>query len=590
MSELITVEFWNSFQVFAERNIASPNSRKYLERSYLDFSSGYSGWHFSLSASPNNRELSCSVYIPDNWDLYQLFKEREDELTLRLATPLEWHDNIDKIASRIKASTEFEFENVDAWPTAFAWLAQQIEIFKKVLGPVSEEVHRGGTKKRDLSGADSDPSVILLTWNPEKWSPDEGPFKALLNGDLSVAPVMESWSTGTRAHIPQGTIAFLVRQHDHRGIVASGVTVGDVHQSVHWSGDSKLANFIDVEWQVAVSTAQRLTVEQLIEEFPLIPWNYLQGSGVMPSGKYFTDEAPHSTRRLVSAWDEHLRSHAITSDADSRNPAYQLQPRRRVSPDVNFADLKAVIQYARDIGREAFLKESGGNKAFRYIIVDVGFEIDAKAVLIAAHNRAHPENPINASDFEGGKSTVADPLRALGLYVEDTRATLEDDAPLGRNPQRYIELAKQLDGTLDMEVVSTQRREQAILRGAIGLNESTTAQCGICGKVYPVAFLVAGHIKKRSECTREERLDVHHVAMPICVFGCDALFERRLIKVVNGKIVTQPVGEISIDDYMRPLEANEAPGFNAARSEYFAWHASQAVVGKSEQGTNSRDS
>ena len=436
---------------------------------------------------------------------------------------------------------------------------------------------------------DSPLPVILLTWNPEKWSPETGPFQTLLEGDLSVAPVVESWSTGTRMRVPRGTVAFLVRQHDHRGIVASGVTVSDVYQSVHWSGDSKLANFVDVQWEVAVTTEQRLPVEHLIDNFPLIPWNYLQGSGVMPTEKNFADEEPHSSRRLVSAWDEHLRNLEIENDADSRNAAYQLQPRKKVHLDVNAIDIQSVIDHARAIGREEFLLESGGNKAFRYVIVDRGFEIDAKAVLIAAHNLAHPGNPINTLDFDGGKLTVAEPLRELGFYVEDTRGDIAEDAPLGRDPQRYIEMAKQLDGTLDLKVVSTQRREQAILRGALGLNEAPTAQCGICSKVYPVTFLVAGHIKKRSECSKEERLDVQHVAMPICVFGCDALFERRLIKVIDGVIATAPTGEVGVDEYLCAIEAKAAPGFNVERSAYFNWHASQPIVGRFDSATSERD-
>jgi hypothetical protein len=441
----------------------------------------------------------------------------------------------------------------------------------------------------DLTVFDSPLSVILLTWNPEKWSPEIGPFQTLLEGDLSVAPVVERWSTGTRANVPRGTVAFLVRQHDHRGIVASGVTVSDVYQSVHWSGDSKLANFVDVQWEVAVTTEQRLPVERLVDDFPLIPWNYLQGSGVMPTEKNFANEEHHSARRLVSAWDEHLRSLEIENDADSRNPAYQPRPRERVSLDVNAVDIQLAIDYARLIGREAFLLESGGNKAFRYIIVDGDFEIDAKAILIAAHNLAHPEKPINALDFEGGKRTVAEPLREMGFYVEDTRGDITEDAPLGRDPQRYIEMAKRLDGSLDAKAVSTQRREQGILRGALGLNESSTAQCGICSKVYPVTLLVAGHIKKRSECAKEERLDVQHVAMPICVFGCDALFERRLIKVVDGVIAISPTGEEGVDIYLRSLEAKAAPGFNAARSAYFNWHASQPIVGRFGPAGSERD-
>ena len=571
MSDLITTKFWNDFQEFARQNIEGTNAWKYLGRGYLDFSSGYSGWHFSLGASINHEELSCSVYLPSDWSLYERFKEHEGELTERLGAQLEWHDNPDKKASRIKTFIQFQFKDSSSWPTAFAWLAQQMETFKEVLGPASE---RGV-----LAGRDPALPVILLTWNSEKWSPEEGSFKSMIEGDLSVAPVIESWSTGSRKNVPRGTVAFLVRQNDQRGIVASGVTVSDVYQSGHWSDESKLANFVDVKWEVAVTTDQRLPVEELKVRFPLIPWDFLLGSGVMPTAKNFIDEEPHSSRRLVRDWDAHLRTLGIENVADSRNALYQPQLRAKVALDVNAATIQSAIDHARMIGREAFLLESGTNKAFRYIIVDGDFEIDAKAILIAAHNFAHPEQPITALDFDGGKHTVAEPLREMGFYVEDTRSEITEDSPLGSDPQRYVDMAKRLDGALDAQAVSTQRREQGILRGALGLNESSTAQCGICSNIYPVTFLVAGHIKKRSECAKEERLDVQHVAMPICVFGCDALFERRLIKVVDGLIAISLTGEESVDEYLRALESKPAPGFNAARSVYFDWHANQPIVG-----------
>jgi hypothetical protein len=43
--------------------------------------------------------------------------------------------------------------------------------------------------------------------------------------------------------------------------------------------------------------------------------------------------------------------------------------------------------------------------------------------------------------------------------------------------------------------------------------------------VFPVQFLHAAHIKPRHACSDHERRDIANVAMMICVFGCDAIFE-----------------------------------------------------------------
>ena len=101
----------------------------------------------------------------------------------------------------------------------------------------------------------------------------------------------------------------------------------------------------------------------------------------------------------------------------------------------------------------------------------------------------------------------------------------------------------------------------------------------ICSYEIPRGFVVAGHIKKRSECTDAERLDVAHVAMPICVFGCDALFEKRYIKVVNGSIVITNAGIADVDTYLGSLEGRKAPGWTSEREKYFAWHSAQTVNG-----------
>jgi len=255
--------------------------------------------------------------------------------------------------------------------------------------------------------------------------------------------------------------------------------------------------------------------------------------------------------------------------------------RRPRNIDISVESVQSAINRYREIGRDAFLAESGGNKAFRYVIAEGDLEMDAKAIVLAAHNAAHPDQPLRATDFDGNRLTVAEPLRQLGFYVDDLRAEPGQDAPLGPDPEKYIELASRLEGSLDTSRTSGQRREQSILRGALGLYRDATVQCGLCGKTYPSGFVVAGHIKKRSECTDAERLDVINVAMPICVFGCDALFEKRYIKVINGSIVVTNSGIADVDAYLDSLVGRRAPGWTSEREKYFAWHSEQPVLGTS---------
>ncbi|WP_425069292.1 hypothetical protein [Reyranella sp.] len=86
----------------------------------------------------------------------------------------------------------------------------------------------------------------------------------------------------------------------------------------------------------------------------------------------------------------------------------------------------------------------------------------------------------------------------------------------------------------DAPVQAKRRREQYILQEWLFGNKSAE-KCAICGEQFSVSALVVAHKKKRSECNPTERLDPH-VVMPLCLFGCDYLYERRLLCVMAGKV------------------------------------------------------
>lgn len=87
----------------------------------------------------------------------------------------------------------------------------------------------------------------------------------------------------------------------------------------------------------------------------------------------------------------------------------------------------------------------------------------------------------------------------------------------------------------DARVWGTSRREQAELRQRLlaGRREN---QCWLCGRDLPAAFLVAAHIKPRYMLSDAERLHFDDVAVLMCTLGCDALFERGYLVVVNRTV------------------------------------------------------
>ena len=128
-----------------------------------------------------------------------------------------------------------------------------------------------------------------------------------------------------------------------------------------------------------------------------------------------------------------------------------------------------------------------------------------------------------------------------------------------------------LDGTASVRV----RREQAQLRSILA-DGRELAGCALCGHQYPLRFLVAAHIKKRSICTDDERRDLRHVAMLACTFGCDALYEAGWITVgPDGciKAITPdaaPAGRLR--DHLQQLAHRHCHAHSQASEPYFAWH------------------
>lgn len=107
--------------------------------------------------------------------------------------------------------------------------------------------------------------------------------------------------------------------------------------------------------------------------------------------------------------------------------------------------------------------------------------------------------------------------------------------PARRDPaaaERALTALEEIDASRTAKV----RAEQGLLRDY--LLDGETGDCALCGRTFPIQFLVVAHIKKRSECTEEEKRDFDNVVMPNCTFGCDELFERGYIGVdADGQIV-----------------------------------------------------
>jgi len=133
-----------------------------------------------------------------------------------------------------------------------------------------------------------------------------------------------------------------------------------------------------------------------------------------------------------------------------------------------------------------------------------------------------------------------------------------------------------LKESLDKNVNGTQRIEQPILRKYL-FGKKREAECDICGKTFPVDFLFAAHIKRRADCTLEERKDLKNIIMSACKFGCDDLFEKGYILVDNGVFVSNTKKYISprIKPYIDNITDRVCKKWNAETEKYFKAHSSR---------------
>jgi hypothetical protein len=137
-----------------------------------------------------------------------------------------------------------------------------------------------------------------------------------------------------------------------------------------------------------------------------------------------------------------------------------------------------------------------------------------------------------------------------------------------------FQLAARIEGPLDRAYSAKGRIEQSYLRGLL-FQDRESSPCDLCGTELPTELLVAAHIKPRSECSRDERLDAYNIVFALCQLGCDALYERGMVSIdARGKVVTIELGSFrgKLRETIRSLKGRPCPAWRAETSEYFNWH------------------
>lgn len=125
------------------------------------------------------------------------------------------------------------------------------------------------------------------------------------------------------------------------------------------------------------------------------------------------------------------------------------------------------------------------------------------------------------------------------------QSTVEDD---------YFRFKARLDALIstDKDTTGTAREEQRILSEWI-FRGSPHIRCAICDREFARGSIITAHKKKRAHCTDTERRDPN-IVFPLCIFGCDHLYERGFIRIVEGRVTAgrAPTGQTE-DDIIQKL-------------------------------------
>lgn len=87
--------------------------------------------------------------------------------------------------------------------------------------------------------------------------------------------------------------------------------------------------------------------------------------------------------------------------------------------DITRREVEKAIEECDRLGRDAFLKRHGFQRARRYLLSHEGRHYDSKAILGAAHGFLPGQQPLAASDFSGGVAHAAGLLRSLGFDIAE---------------------------------------------------------------------------------------------------------------------------------------------------------------------------
>ena len=192
--------------------------------------------------------------------------------------------------------------------------------------------------------------------------------------------------------------------------------------------------------------------------------------------------------------------------------------------DVGFeGELAVLTDIERDIQSFFEAKTEADYPTIKEHLLYKGY---SEALIVKAVNNS----PLVFVDKSGGRKKH---IYSSAILIKQCS---EDSDGSGCRYDSFRERLKQIARTgTDADLTTRGRREQAVLSEWLFGNKEQ-ASCALCGHTFEVKALVCAHKKRRSTCSESERTDPF-IVMPLCLFGCDYLYEHRHCRIRDGIVV-----------------------------------------------------
>ena len=128
------LEYWQKFNDYAVSNEnfkKTFTTQKPQAQNWHNLSVGTSKYHIALGIGYQKKRISAEIYISDNKEIFEQFKENATEIETMLGLPVEWIEATK--ACRILITKNFDVKNkVSEWETCFEWHCKMAGKLKEV--------------------------------------------------------------------------------------------------------------------------------------------------------------------------------------------------------------------------------------------------------------------------------------------------------------------------------------------------------------------------------------------------------------------------------------------------------------------------